>query len=92
MYVIGTRGARGTVTYVGWTVDLEARLARHNSASGAKFTRGRRWQLLYAEAFADRRAAMSREWHLKRDRALRKVLRDLLSARTKKGGRLLSRP
>lgn len=78
MYVIGTRGARGAVTYVGWTVDLDARLARHNAALGAKFTRGRRWQLLYAEGFHDRVAAMSREWHLKRDRGLRAALRQLL--------------
>lgn len=85
MYVIGTRGVRGAVTYVGWTVDLDARLARHNAALGAKFTRGRRWQLLYAEAFDDRRAAMSREWHLKRDRRLRQQLRELVvrAARTR---------
>lgn len=85
MYVIGTRGVRGAVTYVGWTVDLDARLARHNAALGAKFTRGRRWQLLYAEAFDDRRAAMSREWHLKRDRRLRRQLRELVvrAARTR---------
>ncbi len=78
MYVIGTRGVRGAVTYVGWTVDLAGRVAQHNAARGAKFTRGRCWQLLYAEAFQDRRAAMSREWHLKRDRALRQALRALL--------------
>ncbi|MFN8947002.1 MAG: GIY-YIG nuclease family protein [Alphaproteobacteria bacterium] len=90
--MIGTRGVRGAVTYVGWTVDLEARLARHNASLGAKFTRGRRWQLLYAEAFHDRRAAMSREWHLKRDRVLRGELRALIGGDTKKGGRFLSRP
>jgi putative endonuclease len=30
--------------------------------------------LLYAEQHASRREAMSREWHLKRDRPLRKRL------------------
>jgi putative endonuclease len=30
--------------------------------------------LLHTEGFVTRRAAMSREWHLKRDRAFRKVL------------------
>ena len=39
--------------------------------------RGRQWTLLYSEAFKTRSEAMSREWHLKRDRALRKRLRRL---------------
>lgn len=65
-------------TYVGWTIDLNQRLARHNDGSGAKSTRGRLWVLLYAELFQDRRQAMSREWHLKRDKRLRQALRQLL--------------
>ncbi len=74
VYVIGCADERGYVTYVGWTVDLDRRLARHNAGTGAKSTRGRVWSLLYAERLGDRRAAMSREWHLKRDRALRRRL------------------
>jgi putative endonuclease len=61
-------------TYVGWTMDLPGRLAQHNDGRGAKSTRGRRWRLLYAERFTTRGAAMSREWHLKRDRKFRKSL------------------
>jgi putative endonuclease len=64
------------ITYVGWTTDLERRLAAHNGgAGGAKTTRGKTWVLLYAERYEDRRAAMSREWRLKRDRAFRAQLR-----------------
>ncbi len=74
VYVLGCAGAGGYVTYVGWTLDLERRLAMHNAGSGAKTTRGRAWRLLYAERLPDRRAAMRREWHLKRDRALRRRL------------------
>ncbi|MDX2223475.1 MAG: GIY-YIG nuclease family protein [Rhodospirillaceae bacterium] len=75
VYVLGTRDRAGrTLTYVGWTVDVAARLAAHNAGHGAKFTRGRRWVLLHTERFATKRAAMRREWRLKRDRALRKRL------------------
>lgn len=74
VYVLGTEAARGYLTYVGWTPDLERRLAMHNAGKGAKSTKGRIWSLLYAERLPDRRAAMSREWHLKRDRALRRKL------------------
>lgn len=70
--------ARGYRTYVGWTLDLERRLAQHNDGSGAKSTRGATWTLLYTEQYETRREAMSREWHLKRDRAFRKKVRPML--------------
>ncbi len=74
VYVIGSVGKGGHRTYVGWTTDLDQRLARHNGGTGARSTRGRVWFLLYAERHTDRSAAMSREWHLKRDRAFRKSI------------------
>jgi putative endonuclease len=70
-----------TRTYVGWTLDLERRLAEHNGAApgkksrGAKATRGRVWVLIYAEKHRSRRAAMAREYALKRDRGFRARLR-----------------
>lgn len=74
VYVIGSEGRHGYRTYVGWTFDLERRLRTHNAGKGARSTRGRSWVLLYAERHPDRRAAMSREWHLKKERKLRKEL------------------
>ena len=74
VYILGSDGPGGVRTYVGWTVDLDRRLARHNGGTGARSTRGRCWTLLYAERLSTRAEAMSREWHLKRDRALRRAL------------------
>jgi putative endonuclease len=74
VYLLGSNGKGGYRTYVGWTTDLERRLAQHNAGKGARSTRGRTWELLHSERFDDRAAAMSREWHLKRDRAFRKSL------------------
>ncbi len=74
VYVLGTCGKAAFRTYVGWTTHLERRLAAHNSGRGARSTRGQSWALLYAERHATRRDAMSREWHLKRDRRFRKSL------------------
>jgi len=78
IYVLGTKDGRTPRTYVGWTTDLDKRLARHNEGTGAKSTRGRAWVLLYAERFKTRGAAMSREWHLKRDRRFRRALRSII--------------
>jgi len=80
VYVIGSDGKGGPRTYVGWTTDLEARLSAHNAAKGARSTKGRAWILLYAERLPTRAEAMSREWHLKRARALRRTLADALRA------------
>lgn len=74
VYVLGARTARGAKTYVGWTIDPQRRLAQHNAGTGAKSTRGLAWVALYLERHATRRAAMSREWHLKRDRRFRAAL------------------
>jgi putative endonuclease len=63
-----------SLTYVGWTNDVIRRLQQHNSGKGARTTRGRQWVLLHSEWFPTKREAMSREWHLKRDRAFRKKL------------------
>ena len=74
VYILGCRGRDRTLTYVGWTNDLDRRLAQHNAGTGARTTRGRRWVLLYSERHETKSDAMSREWHLKRDRAFRKQL------------------
>ena len=74
VYVLGTFTKTRHLTYVGWTSDVARRLAQHNSGKGARTTRGRVWVLLHSEWFATRREAMSREWHLKRDRKFRKKL------------------
>jgi putative endonuclease len=80
VYVLGTRTKSRYLTYVGWTDDVARRLAKHNTGKGARTTRGRVWVLLHQERFATRREAMSREWHLKRDRAFRKELAKGLTA------------
>jgi putative endonuclease len=74
VYVLGSAGKARTITYVGWTLDVERRLAQHNAGTGARSTRGRSWVLLHVETCATKQQAMSREWHLKRDRAFRKSL------------------
>jgi len=72
VYILGSSDKNTYRTYVGWTMDVDSRLAKHNAGTGARSTRGRSWTLLYVERHATRGEAMSREWHLKRDRRFRK--------------------
>jgi putative endonuclease len=91
VYILGTKTPRGPISYVGWTLDLERRLAQHNAGKGARTTRGRVWSLLHSESFDTREAAMSREWHLKRDRKFRKsVLAAMLTPPRRRGRRARS--
>jgi putative endonuclease len=84
VYVLATKSLRGVRTYVGWSLDPERRLTEHNSgrAKGAKSTRGALWTLVHLEACASRQAAMSREWHLKRDQSFRRRLRENFTSET----------
>jgi putative endonuclease len=80
VYVLGSVRGEDRRTYVGWCVDLEQRLAAHNAGRGARSTRGRVWVLLYAERYATRNEAMSREVALKRERKFRAALAQSLAA------------
>ena len=64
------------VTYVGYTNDLKKRLKLHNLGKGAKFTRGRKWLLIYKESFKSKKEAISREYYIKNNRLLRKNLKN----------------
>jgi len=76
VYVIGSLKNTKPKTYVGWTKDLNERLRKHNLGKGAKSTRGRKWRILYYEIFNSKEKVMRREYYLKKDRILRKELRD----------------
>jgi predicted GIY-YIG superfamily endonuclease len=53
--------------YTGVATDVEARVLKHNSGKGAKYTRSRLPVVLaYQEAAADRSAALRREAQIKR--------------------------
>ena len=60
-----------SISYVGYTKNLKNRIKLHNSGKGAKFTRGRKWKLIYKEKFNSKSKAISREYYIKRNRTLR---------------------
>ena len=63
------------VTYVGYTKDLRKRIILHNSGKGAKFTRGRKWKVIYKEFFSLKNKAISKEYYIKNNRTLRNKIR-----------------
>ena len=61
---------------MGYTNNLKKRIDLHNEGSGAKFTRGRKWKLLYYEKFSTKREAISRECYIKKDRKFRDLIKN----------------
>ena len=78
VYMLKSKGVK-PVTYVGYTNNLKKRISLHNSGKGAKFTRGRKWMLIYKEKYNSKKEAISREYYIKKKRSLRKKLKNLIS-------------
>lgn len=75
VYMLGTSDGGSPKSYVGWTFDVQARLASHNSGRGAKATKGRQWRVIHTIECESKSEAMSQEWHLKKNKALRYKIR-----------------
>ena len=74
VYMLKSLG-KESVTYVGYTNDLKKRVNLHNNSKGAKFTRGRKWKLIYKEKLNSKKEAISREYYIKKNRTLRNKIK-----------------
>ena len=64
------------ISYVGYTNNINKRIKLHNSSKGAKFTRGRKWKLIYKKKFSSKSEALKYEYFLKKNYNLRKKIKD----------------
>ena len=74
VYMLKSTGQK-SITYVGYTSDLKKRIKLHNIGKGAKFTRGRKWKLIYKEKFNSKKEAISREYYIKKNRIFRNQIK-----------------
>ena len=63
------------VTYVGYTNNLKKRITLNNSGKGAKFTRGRKWKIIYKELYDNKSKALRAEYKLKKNYNLRNKIK-----------------
>ena len=66
------------ISYVGYTNNLKKRVNLHNKGKGAKFTRGKKWKLVYYKKYDSKSLAMRNEFKLKKNYKLRKKLINIL--------------
>tara|TARA_A100001234_G_C12513878_1_gene337344 strand:+ start:48 stop:302 length:255 start_codon:yes stop_codon:yes gene_type:complete len=76
VYLIITKDKHKLISYVGYTNNLKSRLKKHNSSLGAKFTRGRKWKLIYQKKYSTKKKALSEEYMLKKNYKLRKEIKE----------------
>ena len=74
VYMLKSKSVK-PVTYVGYTNNLKKRINMHNIGKGAKFTRGRKWTLIYKEKYKSKKEAISREYYIKKNRSLRNSIK-----------------
>jgi putative endonuclease len=71
VYLIISLSDERLISYVGYTNNIRNRLKLHNSSKGAKFTRGRKWKIIYKKSYNSKSEAMKKEYILKKDKKKR---------------------
>ena len=76
VYLICTKNNNNRlISYVGYTNNIKNRIKLHNSSKGAKFTKGKSWQLIYTKKYENKVDAMKNEYKLKKDYELRSKIK-----------------
>ena len=76
VYLLISSQKKTVISYVGYTNDIIKRLNLHNSSRGAKFTKGRKWVLIYSKRYKSKSKAMKEEYKLKKNYKLRMKIKN----------------
>jgi len=75
VYMLLTKHRSKFISYVGYTNNLKNRLSLHNTSKGAKFTKGKKWEIIYSKKYLNKSKAMKDEYKLKKDYKLRNKIK-----------------
>jgi putative endonuclease len=75
VYLLVSKNKNRTISYVGYTNNINKRLKLHNNSKGAKFTRGRKWKVAYFKKYDTKILAMKEEYKLKKNYKLRSKIK-----------------
>ena len=71
VYMILSKHNDKFISYVGYTNNIRNRISLHNTSKGAKFTKGKKWKLIYFKKYQNKVDAMKNEYKLKKNYKLR---------------------
>ena len=75
VYMLLSVNNKSLITYVGYSTNPKKRLITHNKAKGAKFTKGRKWKIIYIKKFLTKSEALKFEYFLKKNIKLRRSIK-----------------
>ena len=75
-YLICAKVRNQLISYVGYTNNIKKRIILHNTNKGAKFTKGKKWKLIYSRKYKSKIKAMQEEYKLKKNYKLRKLIKN----------------
>ena len=76
VYMLISLNTKKHISYVGYTLNLKKRLIMHNESKGAKFTRGKKWKLIFKKKLLNKHDALKFEYSLKKNVKLRKKIKE----------------
>ena len=76
VYILLTNSKNKYTSYVGYTSNINKRINDHNSSKGAKFTKGRKWKLIFKKKFNSKSEAMKAEIKIKKDLKFRQKIKN----------------
>ena len=71
VYILLTKYKQKFYTYVGYSKNISKRLELHNNSKGAKYTKGKKWIIIYKKLYKNKSSAMKYEYKLKKNRKKR---------------------
>ena len=76
VYLLLANTKDSNISYVGYTNNLDKRLKKHNNSTGAKFTKGRKWKMIYTKKYRSKSMALKEEYKLKKNYKKRKIIKE----------------
>ena len=64
------------ITYVGYSINPLKRLKLHNQGNGAKFTKGRKWKIIFKKRLNNKSEALKFEYFLKKNIKIRSIIKN----------------
>ena len=84
VYLLVSKINQKYISYVGYTTNVKERIIKHNSKKGAKFTKGKKWDLAFSKIYRSKSEAMKEEYKLKKNYILRKKIKNKFILNEKK--------